>query len=101
MWRLAVAGVLAFTLAGAAAYATVWYLVKTPEVQAPDLLALPLDEAVRAASAEGFALRVGGTEASLALDPGQVAAQRPSPGEWAKPGAAIVVTVAESTVAAR
>jgi len=93
--RLAVAGVFLFAAAGAAGYAVVYYMVKTPEMQAPDLLALDVAEATRRASDEGFAVRVGGSEASAVLDPGHVLAQRPRPGDWVKPGAVIVVTTAD------
>lgn len=93
-WRLTLVGVVLWAAAGAAGYATVYHLVKTPEVQAPDLLTLSLEEAVRKASAGGFAARVDGTEPTEVVEIGHVLAQRPLPGDWVKEGATMSLTLA-------
>lgn len=95
LWRVTLTGVFCFLLAGAAGYAAVWYLVKTPETQAPDLLALKLEEALATASQDGFSVRVAEREPSDLFDPGIIVAQRPMPGTWIKEGATIQLTVAE------
>ncbi|MDK2971963.1 MAG: hypothetical protein PWP23_1718 [Candidatus Sumerlaeota bacterium] len=95
LWRLTLVGAVLFAAAAAAGYATVAHLVKTPETQAPDLLAMELVDAIREASAEGFSARVAGSEPSSVLQPGQVAAQRPLPGTWVKEGATIQLILAE------
>jgi beta-lactam-binding protein with PASTA domain len=81
--------------AGAAGYATIYTLVKTPETQAPEVLTLSMEDALRRASAAGFALRVAGTEPSTAVEKGRVVSQRPMPGEWVKEGGTIVVVVSD------
>jgi len=93
LWRMTLVGVILFCAAAVAGYATVHKLVKTPEVQAPDLLTMSAGEALAAASEEGFSARIGDTEASEILQAGQVIAQRPEPGAWLKPGATILLTV--------
>lgn len=94
-WRMLVVGTVMFALCGAAGYATVWKLVKTPETEAPDLLAMDVAEAVRKASELGFSMRIGSTEANGVLEPGEIVSQRPLPGDWVKEGATIIVTLAE------
>lgn len=95
LWRLLVAGGVAFALAGAAAYAVVYVLVKVPEVEAPDLVGLDAAAALDKASAEGFRVRVAERRAAPGLAPGAVAAQRPLPGDWVKEGATIHLVLAE------
>ncbi len=95
LWRLTVVGGILFLAAGAAGYATVYRMVKTGEVQAPDLLVMNEQEALVAASDQGFAARIGEHEPSNLLESGQVISQSPRPGDWVKPGATIVLTVAE------
>lgn len=95
LWRLALVGALLFGAAAAAGYGTVHYLVRTPETQAPDLLTLPVDRAVREASSQGFAVRVAGHEQSGILSRGEVLSQRPLPDQWIKEGATIHVILAE------
>lgn len=93
-WRLVIAGGLVFALAAAGAYLAAEQLIRTPEVEAPDLHTLSLEEAVRAASAEGFSLLLEGEEGSGLLEPGRVLSQRPGPGMWVKEGSTLRVTVA-------
>ena len=95
IWRLTLAGGLFFALAAGAGYATVYSLVKTPETEAPDLLAISATEALERASAQGFAARIDGAEPSSTVEDGFVVAQRPAPGSWVKEGAVIGLTVAE------
>ncbi len=95
LFRLSIVGSFLFVAAGVAGYATIYMLVKTPETQAPELLTLTLEDAVRAASAEGFALRVAGSEPSTAVEKGRVVSQRPLGKEWVKSGGTIVVVVSE------
>lgn len=93
-WRLILIGTLLWAAAGAAGYATVYQLVKTPETQAPDLLTMSLEEAVRKASAGGFATRIDATEPTEVIEPGHILTQRPLPGDWVKEGATISLTLA-------
>jgi len=95
LWRLLVVGTVMFALCAAAGYATVWHLVRTPETEAPDLLAVDVVDAVAKASELGFSVRIGASEPNDVLEPGEVLSQRPLPGDWVKQGATIVVTVAE------
>ncbi|MEQ8821963.1 MAG: PASTA domain-containing protein [Sumerlaeia bacterium] len=92
---MGIVGGILFVLAGLIAYGLIWKFVKTPEVEAPDLLALPAGEALLRASETGFALRVSAYEPSEQFEPGTVLAQRPPPGAWAKSGAIISLTVSE------
>ena len=93
-WRLTLIGTVLWGAAGAAGYAAVYHLVKTPEIQAPDLLTMSLEDAVRKASAGNFAARVSGTEPTDVVEPGHVLAQRPLAGDWVKEGATISLTLA-------
>lgn len=93
-WRLTLVGTLLWGAAAAGGYAAVYHLVKTPEVQAPDLLTLTAEEALRKASAEGFAARIDGSEPTEVIPAGHVLAQRPLPGDWVKEGATIALTLA-------
>lgn len=95
LFRLTIVGGFLFVAAGAAGYATIYTLVKTPETEAPEVLTLSMEDALRRASAAGFALRVAGTEPSTAVEKGHVVSQRPLPGEWVKEGGTIVVVISE------
>ena len=94
LWRLCLAGVLTFSIAAAGSYVAVEQLVRTEEVEAPDLLTMDAAAALRRASGGGFALIIEGSEPSTHLDPGMVLAQRPGPGTTVKAGSVIRVTVA-------
>jgi beta-lactam-binding protein with PASTA domain len=94
LWRLALAGALTFGVAAAGSYVAVERLVRRGEVQAPDLLTLPLEKALNKASSEGHPLLVEAREKSDLLEPGGVLSQRPQPGTWVKEGAVLRVTVA-------
>jgi hypothetical protein len=96
LWRLALAGALVFAMGAAAAYAAVVRLVRTPEVEAPSLVTLPVEDALRDASRAGFSLRVSGEEPSTVLPAGRVLSQRPAPGEGVKAGAVIHVRVSRT-----
>lgn len=93
LWRLALAGVFLFGMAGAAGYFAVVHLVRTPETQAPDLLTLSIEDALRTASEEGFAVRIAKTEATTMLGPGRVLSQRPAPGDPVKNGSIVNLTI--------
>lgn len=93
-WRLALAGMLVLGLSAAGGYVAVQQIVRAPEGLAPDLLTMPLAEAVEQSSDEGFALRLEKREASEVFEPGQIVSQRPTPGSLAKMGSTIHVTIA-------
>jgi len=95
LWRLALVGGILFIAAAATGYGTVYHLVRTPEIQAPDLLTYDIERAVRTASDQGFSVRLAGTEDSGLLRSGEILSQRPMPGAWIKEGATIYVTVAK------
>ncbi len=84
-----------FALCAAGGYAAVYRMVRTSEMEAPDLLTLDLAEAVTEASAEGFAVRVSNREPSDVLAKGGVLSQRPLPGDWVKEGSTILLVVAD------
>ncbi len=96
LWRMSLAGGIVFAIAAAASYLAVENLVRTEEVEAPDVLTLPLEDAVRRTSAMGFPLRIGASEPTLILSPGRVISQRPGPGKRMKRGGTILVTLSES-----
>ncbi len=95
LWRMLLVGTAMFAICAVGGYAAVYRMVRSPETEAPDLLALDVAEAVTKASSEGFAIRVAEREASDVLDRGEVLSQRPLPGDWVKQGTTIVLTVAE------
>jgi beta-lactam-binding protein with PASTA domain len=94
LWRMTFAGAFVFALAASGGYAAVWYLVKTPEAEAPDLLTLELVEAVELASKEGFSVMVEEHEATDLLGEGRVLSQRPAPGTVVKEGTRLRVIIA-------
>ena len=96
LWRMTLAGGIVFALAAASSYFAVENLVRTEEVEAPDLLTLPLEDAVRRSSTMGFPTRIGANEQTLILSPGRVISQRPGPGKRMKRGGTIVITLSES-----
>lgn len=95
LWRLALAGSLVLSTAAAGGYYAAQHLIEAPEAQAPDLLTMPLPEAVERASAEGFAVLVEKRESTDLLEPGRVLAQRPMPSTWAKVNSTIRITLSE------
>ncbi len=95
LWRMTLAGTLVFAFAATASYLAVERMIRTAEDDAPDLLTLPLNEAVERASNGGFPVRIGAHEATLILSPGRVIAQRPNPGQRIKQGATIMITLSE------
>ncbi|MDX2177878.1 MAG: PASTA domain-containing protein [Candidatus Sumerlaeia bacterium] len=94
LWRMVVAGSLVFALAAGGAYFGVERMIRAPEADAPDLLTLGLDEALREASARGFPVRIEAEEPTGLLASGRVLSQRPLPGERVKAGAVVYLTVA-------
>ncbi len=94
--RMTLAGGIVFAIAAASSYFAVESLVRTEEVEAPDLLTLPLEDAVRRSSTMGFPMRIGSNEQTLILAPGRVISQRPGPGKRMKRGGTIVITLSES-----
>lgn len=94
LWRVAIASMVVFALSAASGYAIVYRLIETPETQAPDLLALTVDEAVEKASADNFSVLIEKKEMSELLDPGRILSQRPAPGTWVKEGSRIRLTIA-------
>jgi len=92
---MSLAGVLVFAFAATASYLAVERMIRTAEEDAPDLLTLPLSEAVERASSGGFPVRIGAHEPTLILGPGRVIAQRPNPGQRVKQGATIMITLSQ------
>lgn len=93
LWRLVAAGALVLGLSAIGGYYAVYYLVRAPEMDTPDLLTLPLEGAIERASDEGFAVRIVEHEQSTALAPSHVLAQRPSPRMKIKRGGTILLTL--------
>lgn len=96
LWRMSLAGGIVFAIAAASSYFAIESLVRSEEVEAPDLLTLPLEDAVRRSSAMGFPVRIGANEQTLILSPGRVISQRPGPGKRMKRGGTLIVTLSES-----
>lgn len=94
LWRLTFAGTLVLALSAAGGFAAVYYMVKTPEAQAPDLLTLDVEAALARAATEGFSVFLERKEPTELLEPGRILSQRPTPAAWVKTGATIHVTVA-------
>ena len=94
LWRLSLAGVVVFALAGAGGYFAVERMLHVEEALAPDLLMLPITEALDKASGAGFPVILEGRERSNLVPEGAVLSQRPGPGTWMKSGATIRVTLA-------
>ncbi|MCC5877503.1 MAG: PASTA domain-containing protein [Candidatus Sumerlaeia bacterium] len=93
-WRLGLAGVVVFALAGAAGYVAVERMLPVEESLAPDLLTLSVQDALEKASKAGFPIIIDGRERSNLVAEGAVLSQRPAPGTMMKNGASIRITIA-------
>lgn len=96
LWRLSLAAIVVFALAGAGGFLAVERLLPVEETLAPDLLTLPLEKALEKSSSEGFPMIIDGRERSNLVEEGAILSQRPLPGTLVKNGAAIRVTVARA-----
>lgn len=94
LWRLGLAGLIVFALAGAGGYIAVERMLPVEESLAPDLLTLPVEDALEKASSAGFPVMIDGRERSNLVAEGAVLSQRPTPGTMVKNGAAIRITIA-------
>ncbi|CAN5303294.1 hypothetical protein BH09SUM1_BH09SUM1_11020 [soil metagenome] len=95
LWRLMLCAAIVLPLSAAGGYFAVKKLVQTPELQAPDLLTLPVAEAVDRASAQGFPVFLEKKEPTDLMAAGKILSQRPAPGAWVKEGSSIRMTVAQ------
>ncbi|MCC6548253.1 PASTA domain-containing protein [Candidatus Sumerlaeota bacterium] len=93
-WRLALIGVILFSVTGVAGYITAERLIRTPETESPDLLTMELTDAVTKASSLGFSIIIEKKEPTTLLKEGHVLSQRPSPGSAVKSGSTVRLTVA-------
>ncbi len=93
-YRQLISGIIIFFIMAGISFGGVWYLVKTPETNVPDLLTLSLEEAVRKASNQGFNIRLENEESTDLLPPGHIISQRPEPGFPVKEGSTIRITLA-------